>query len=167
MFFVNARAFIERIRNNRLQLVIQTRNKAGELELLELPGGRLELFEPILEGLKREVFEETGLKVTQVDGEETRIDTKGINHSFEVECIRPFCVYQTVKGPIDSTGMYFICSSEGELLEAGDDTKRVHWRDIEEIKEMLEENPLYFSDVDRAGLIYYFKHRFFSGAADS
>lgn len=52
MFFVNARAFIERIRNNRLQLVIQTRNKAGELELLELPGGRLELFEPILEGLK-------------------------------------------------------------------------------------------------------------------
>lgn len=157
MFFVNARAIVERTFNDELHIILQTRNKVGEPQTLELPGGRLELFEPILEGLKREVFEETGLKVVRVNGEETRIDTCGINPDFEVECIEPLCVYQTIKGPIDSMGMYFLCEAEGELLVNGDDTKNVHWKPVSEVKNMFEADPLQFSNVDRAGIMYYIK----------
>lgn len=53
MFYVNARAIIERKINNIIEVVIQTREKMNE-ESLELPGGRLDLYEPILDGLKRE-----------------------------------------------------------------------------------------------------------------
>ncbi|UNK16896.1 NUDIX hydrolase [Paenibacillus sp. N3/727] len=159
MFFVNARAFIERENNGVTELIIQTRVKPGEPEVLELPGGRLELFEPILDGLYREVFEETGLKVVRVEDQDTRIDTIGINAEFEVECVKPFCVYQTVNGPIDSMGMYFVCTVTGDLTENGDNTEKVHWRPVDDIRKLMNQDPMLFSNVDRAGLMYYLKHR--------
>jgi 8-oxo-dGTP pyrophosphatase MutT (NUDIX family) len=160
LFFVNARALIERINNGVTEIVLQTRAKPKEPEVLELPGGRLELFEPILDGLCREVFEETGLNVIGIEGAETRIDTWGINPDFEVECLQPFCVYQTIKGPFDSVGMYFICQVSGEIVENGDHTKKVHWKPVAEVRRLMSENPMQFSDVDRAGIMYYLKHRF-------
>ncbi|MCU6713002.1 NUDIX domain-containing protein [Paenibacillus sp. J5C_2022] len=158
MFYVNARAFIERENKGMTELVIQTRNKPNEVAI-ELPGGRLELYEPILDGLCREVSEETGLMVTEIEGRHKRIDTCGINTAFEVECLEPFCVYQTIKGPIDSVGMYFICRTEGKLLAVGDDTINIRWTPVQEIHQMMIEDPLQFSNVDRAGLLYYLKHR--------
>ncbi|MEJ8302723.1 NUDIX hydrolase [Saccharibacillus sacchari] len=161
MFYVNARAFIERENHGVTELVIQTRTKTDQ-ESLELPGGQLEPFESILDGLKREVFEETGLTVTEIQGSETRVDTVGINPAFEVECLAPYCVYQTIKGPVDSVGTYFIVKTEGELLKQGDDTANIRWVSVEEIERLMSEEPRQFSDVDRAGLIYYLKHRHFA-----
>lgn len=159
MFYVNARAFVERKENDITEIIIQTRNKINEISL-ELPGGRLELFEPILDGLKREVYEETGLTVIEVEGCHKRIDTRGINPNFEVECLEPYCVYQTIRGPVDSVGMYFICKVEGSLLEVGDDTIDIRWETTDEIYRLMKEDPRQFSNVDRAGLMYYLKHRF-------
>lgn len=159
MFYVNARAFIERCSKEKTSIIIQTRTKKNEAAL-ELPGGRLELYESIYDGLKREVFEETGLTITEIEGSQKRIDTCGINHNFEVECVEPYCVYQTIKGPVDSVGMYFICRAEGRLLIEGDDTANIRWISIEEVHQMMLDDPLQFSNVDRAGLQYYLQHRF-------
>ncbi|KAA8787107.1 8-oxo-dGTP diphosphatase [Paenibacillus sp. 4624] len=159
MFYVNARAIVERKGSDNTEIIIQTRNKKNE-ESIELPGGRLELFESILDGLRREVFEETGLTVIEVEGSQKRIDTRGINSDFEVECLEPYCVYQTIKGPVDSMGMYFICKVDGNLLETGDETTNIRWETVEEVYKLMIEDQKQFSDVDRAGLKYYLKHRF-------
>lgn len=158
MFYVNARAFVERDSKQGTELVIQSRNKPGQ-ECLELPGGRIELYEPIYQALIREVEEETGLKVTRIEGASKRIDTAGINPDFEVEVVEPFCAHQTTKGPIDSIGMYFICKAEGKLLEAGDESLNPAWVNVKHIASMMEQNPLQFSDIDRAALMFYLKHR--------
>lgn len=159
MFFVNARAIIERVVEDRTEIVIQVRNKPNEpTHQIELPGGRLEPYEPLLTALAREVKEETGLDITEVEGAHTRSDTSGMNPEFVVECIRPFAAYQTIKGPIDSVGYYFRCKAEGELLTSGDDTTGIRWIDVAELRSMFEQDPLQFTNVDRAGIQFYLMH---------
>jgi 8-oxo-dGTP diphosphatase len=157
MFFINSRAIIERINDNEKQIVIQTRSKPDEPFKIELPGGRIEPFESLIHALRREVREETGLEITEIEGEETRMDTAGINPEFVVECIKPFGAYQTIKGPIDSVGYYFRCKADGELLKSGDETTDIRWINIKELSDLIINTPLQFSNVDRAGIIYYLK----------
>ncbi|MFB9328905.1 NUDIX hydrolase [Paenibacillus aurantiacus] len=155
MFFVNSRAIIERTMNGSREIVVQTRNKPGEAAAIELPGGRIEPYESFVAALIREVKEETGLDVVEIEGEEMRVTTTGIDPGFEVECLRPYGVYQTLNGPFDSIGAYFRCKASGEMLASGDDTKNPRWVAVEELRRMMGEDPLQFSNVDRAGMLFY------------
>lgn len=155
---VNARALIEHNENGQVRLLIQVRNKPYEGSTrLELPGGRVEEFEPLVEALRREVREETGLELTEIAGLETRIVTGGADS--HVECLRPFAVYQTLLGPVDSLGVYFRCQAQGELLATGDETTKIRWMSIPELAVLLAEDPEQFSWVDRAGLAFYLEFR--------
>lgn len=158
MFLVNSRAIIERSLNGTMEIIIQTRNKPNGPQRIELPGGRIEQYESLVSALIREVKEETGLDVIEIEGEDTRIDTVGIDTNFEVECIQPFGAYQTIKGPFDSVGVYFRCKAQGELLKSGDETKNPRWITVNELEQLMNEDPLQFADVDRAGILFYLKH---------
>lgn len=159
MFYVNSRAIIERFKDGEPEIVIQRRTKTDSSYKFELPGGRIEPFESLVQALIREVKEETGLDVYEIEGNETRVDTIGINPEFEVECLKPFAAYQTVKGPVDSVGYYFRCKAKGELLEAGDETADIEWMKVRELLKLFVADPLDFSDVDRAGIKYYLKYK--------
>lgn len=161
MFFVNSRAIIEELNNEEIEIVIQTRAKPDSPLKIELPGGRIEPFESLIQALIREVKEETGLDVFEIEGYDARVDTIGINPEFEVECVRPFAAYQTIKGPIDSVGYYFRCKANGDLLETGDETLDIRWIKISDLNALFHKNPLDFSDVDRAGIKYYLKYQEF------
>jgi len=47
MFYVNARAIIERHTDEHVEIVIQNRIKPNEPITIELPGGRIEPFESL------------------------------------------------------------------------------------------------------------------------
>jgi hypothetical protein len=86
-----------------------------------------------------------------------------------VECLRPFAVYQTTRGPVDSMGVYFRCRAEGQPLAVGHDTQNVQWVPVQQVEEWLaaEWNPTpaavgtggTMSWVDRAGLLFYLRWR--------
>lgn len=155
---VNARALIERVNGEQVELLIQIRNKPYEGRTsIELPGGRVEEYESLVAALRREVREETGLELSFIDGMETRIETNGAHAN--VECLQTFAVYQTLRGPVDSMGVYFLCQAEGQLLDSGDETERPRWVPVSEIAQWLGDDPEQFSFVDRAGLVYYLKHK--------
>src|SRR5512146_3018457 len=113
--YVNARAIVEHDVGGISMILIQVRNKPYEGgKWLELPDGRVGEFESLVSALKREVVEETGLEVTFISGINTRLETRSADAN--VECIASFAVYQTLKGPVESMGVYFLCKAEGKLL---------------------------------------------------
>lgn len=154
MMYVNARAIIERNSSVGTEVIVQFRTKK-EQECFEFPGGRINLFESFFDALKREVIEETGLDIIEATGQDTYIKTDS-KYSFTVECFRPYAIYQTVKGPFDSLGVYFKCKSAGNISSVGDDTKDIKWISIDNLKELLSKEGM-FSDVDRAAALFYLK----------
>ena len=157
MIHVNVRGLLIRKYKDKIQLVIQLRKRKDEPEVYELPGGRINEYEKITDALRREVKEETGLKVTAIRNESDSIITSDneTESSFAVECISPFCAYQTIKGPVDSFGLYFMCEVEGEMLKEGDDTTDIHWADMEEINEIIDKHK--FSEIDLPAVLMFLR----------
>ncbi len=153
MIHVNVRALVIRETDNKKQLIIQLRQRKGEPEVYELPGGRINEYEKIVDGLKREVMEETGLTVKNIYGEQDSVITTG--NVFSMECIKPYAAYQTIKGPVDSFGIYFLCEAEGELLKKGDDTADVHWADTIELHKLISEKR--FSEIDLPAVLMFLR----------
>jgi 8-oxo-dGTP diphosphatase len=151
---VNARAIIERETPAGLEIVLQTRDKPHEGGTwLELPGGRVEEYESLLEALAREVREETGLTVTGIEGAGERVEAR--TAGTRVECLQPFAAYQTLAGPVDSVGVYFRCRAKGELLAVGHDAHGARWTPVSQVAAWMDEDPDRFSWVDLAGLRFY------------
>jgi 8-oxo-dGTP pyrophosphatase MutT (NUDIX family) len=155
---VNVRAVIERETPAGAEIILQIRNKPAEgSKCIELPGGRIEPYEPFAEALRREVREETGLELTCIRGLETRIEAPGIGTL--VESLAPLAVYQTLQGPVDSLGVYFVCQADGQLLDVGDDTEAIRWVPVQDVIRWLHEDVERFSWVDRAGLLFYLQSK--------
>ncbi|MBQ8846818.1 MAG: NUDIX domain-containing protein [Lachnospiraceae bacterium] len=153
MIHVNVRGLVVRQSENGKQLLIQLRKRAGEAESYELPGGRINEFEKMVDGLRREIMEETGLTVEMIQGEADSVVTTG--RSFSVECIKPYAAYQTIEGPVDSFGIYFLCEAEGEPQREGDDSGDVHWAGLTEVQKLIDEKRL--SEIDLPAVLMFLR----------
>lgn len=106
---------------------------------LEIPAGKVREYENIFDALRREVCEETGLRLTKIKGEveSTRLDVVGN----ETILFSPYCVTQNLSGAYSIILSTFLCEAEGELLERTDETENIHWMKCEELKEIVEQKP--------------------------
>jgi len=153
---VIARAIIERQTDEGTELLLQVRDREYGMNQMEFPGGKLEEFESIVDCVRREVLEETGLSVTKILDDTHR--TVMIGEVATTECLKPFCVYQTLEGPVDTLGFYFRCHAEGTLLEKGDGAHGHRWIAVTELTEMMQETPEVFMWGAQAALKFYLTH---------
>lgn len=153
MIHVNVRGLVVRESDNGKQLLIQLRKRAGEPEVYELPGGRINEYEKQVDGLRREIMEETGLQVKIIHGEQDAVITTG--RSFSMECMKPYASYQTIEGPVDSFGVYFLCTAEGEPQREGDDSRDVHWAELDEVQRLIDEKR--FSEIDLPAALMFLR----------
>lgn len=135
-------AIIEKTENGQKYILLQQRQKRDDKHtngMLEVAGGKIREYEDIFEALKREVYEETGLNVTRIYGEENCIDeqTGGVN----TICFNPFCVTQNLDGIYSIIMMTFICNVMGEPVGNTDETVNIHWAKLEEIEEIIDNSP--------------------------
>lgn len=133
-------AIIEKTENNERYILIQTRQKEDGNEtngMLEIPAGKIREYEDIFSALRREVLEETGLKITKVYGENDVISNQvgGVTTiSFE-----PYCVTQNLSGAYSIILNTFLCEAEGNLLNHTNETQNIRWEKISNVERLLKE----------------------------
>ena len=120
-------------------ILVQNRKKNngdGMDGLLEIPAGKVREYENIFEALRREVWEETGLRVTTICGEENSkfLDVDG-NKTI---IFSPYCVTQNLSGDYSIVLSTFLCEAEGELLERTDETENIRWMKRDALKEIVD-----------------------------
>ena len=136
-------AIIYKIENNDIFVVIQTRQKTGggeENGLIELPAGKIREYEDIQDALKREVFEETGLKVCEIYSDKSEITETDKTRDFETKNITPYYITQNLSGGYSIILMTFLCKATGVILDSTDETQNIEWVNILELRKMLQVN---------------------------
>lgn len=135
-------AIIEKVSNNKRYILIQDRSKNNddiETGMIEIPAGKIREYENIFDALRREVWEETGLNITEIVGEKEK--AVSANNGYETISYEPFCCTQNLSGGYSIILQTFICHAEGELLKQTNETINIHWELLSNIESLLERNP--------------------------
>ena len=107
--------------------------------MLEIPAGKIREYEDVFSALRREVWEESGLKITKIYGEDTSVSTQ--TGDVTTISFNPYCVTQNLSGAYSMILNTFLCEAEGNLIESTNETENVHWEKVSEIERLLRENP--------------------------
>lgn len=150
-------AIIRRKIHDEPYILIQTRNKANDKVtngLLEIPAGRVREYENIFSALRREVWEETGLTLTAIDGENLAFTSVSADNA--TICSHPLCINQNVSGAYSIILSVFLCEADGEPIPESDETCNVHWIKETELKALVENSPELFFFMSLNPLKEYF-----------
>lgn len=135
-------AIIEKTIEKEKYILVQVRRKedGGETNgMIEIPAGKIREYENIFEALRREVWEETGLTITKINGEDMAFS----NQVGEITTLSftPYCITQNMSGAYSIILNTFLCEAEGTLLEKTDETEDIHWMKVSDVKKLVEEEP--------------------------
>ena len=144
-------AIIEKVTDNEKYILVQTRQKEDGNEtngMLEIPAGKIREYEDIFSTLRREVWDETGLKITKIYGEGAAVWTQ--TGGVTTISFSPYCVTQNLSGAYSIILNTFLCEAEGDLIESTNETENVHWEKVSEIERLVSENPekIFFMHVN-------------------
>lgn len=155
-----ASGIIERTIDGVEYVLIQDRFKENapmEDGLIEIPGGKVREFENIYDCLRREIKEETGLEVIEIDGEDKAqiIEFNG----YRVISYTPFSSAQNIFGYYPIMVNVFVCRVRGELLIKSDESKNIRWVPMIELNEMLNKHESNFYPMHVAALKKYVNYK--------
>jgi 8-oxo-dGTP pyrophosphatase MutT (NUDIX family) len=120
-------------------VLLQRRDKAGEVVRgrLELPSGRWRAGETAEEALRREVLEETGLRVVEMLSPSPRRYHADPGRPFEV--LAPLVVSAGVEGAYPALHIAFVCVASGEPVARPGESADPRWYPLEELRGLLDD----------------------------
>jgi 8-oxo-dGTP pyrophosphatase MutT (NUDIX family) len=134
-------------------ILLQRRDSGGETVrgLLEIPGGRWRSGESPVACAIREVFEETGIQLTHVDGVE--IDAIDANRS--IASIRPLVVVAGVDGGFPAVHTVLVAKGSGTIVAEDGASADVRWWQIADVRDEMATNRSGFIPSSFAALTAY------------
>jgi 8-oxo-dGTP pyrophosphatase MutT (NUDIX family) len=128
-------------------ILIQERHKKdarSESGLIEIPAGKIRQFENIYDCLRREVWEETGLCLSSIEGED-EAELMEVN-GYRVLSYHPFASSQNLEGSYPIMVQVFICHvrDDAELIDESNESKNLRWVDFSELGNMLEDRKSFY-----------------------
>jgi ADP-ribose pyrophosphatase/8-oxo-dGTP diphosphatase len=154
-----AGGIIEKEVDGEVYILMQERYKGNVQEngWLEIPAGKIREFENIYDCLRREIFEETGLTVTYIQGEEEAVITE--HKGYKVLNYTPFSCSQNVDGEYPIMVQVFICRASGKELDESNESRNIRWVSINDLKDMLRDNEDSFYPMHISTLKKYLKSK--------
>ena len=152
-------AIVERTHNGETEILVQTRwmpqSDQEYSGTLEIPAGWIDRYENVYDALRREVLEETGLKVIEIfPNIKTKVHAPKNDGSF---AFQPFCCQQQIKGGKPWIGFVFICRVENrEPTPQAEEVKDVRWITKSDLKKICDETPAKIFTLQLGVLEYYF-----------
>lgn len=151
---------IERCVNGVDQILLQKRCKEDQLSeygLIEIPAGKIRAYENIFDCLRREIYEETGLEVQKILGEEESLIVE--ENGYKVLSYKPFACSQNIAGHYPIMVQVFLCSVNGTCVESSNESKHIEWREVESVKRALEKTQNLFYPMHIHTLKTYFAYK--------
>lgn len=130
---------IENILGGVKHILVQERYKDDaplEEGLIEIPAGKIREFENIYDCLRREIKEETGLEVVEIEGETSSMVFE--SNGYKVLSYEPFASSQNIEGTYPIMVQTFICKVRGDLVTSTNETRFLRWISMEELEYILE-----------------------------
>jgi len=153
---------VERERDGDTEVLLQTRWKPERdpvySGVLEIPAGGIKAYENIYAAARREVWEETGLRVT---GFYPDVHTPTYARQDD-DCFAfmPFCCQQQLKGGIPRIGVVFICRvEEAEAAPKPGEAREAFWVTVEALRDIVERQPERIFTLQVPVLNYYLQSR--------
>lgn len=151
-------AIIEREGNGEKEILLQTRWKPEKDPVysgtLEIPAGWIGTYENVFDALRREVLEETGLRVTKIKPD---IKTKTFSpRNDENFAFVPLCCQQQTKGGRPWIGFVFLCEVEDKSpVPQASEVRDIQWVKKSVLQTMIAETPEKFFTLQLGALEYY------------
>lgn len=156
-------AIIERDNGGVTELLLQTRWKPNSdpvySGMFEFPAGKLDLpFECVFDGLAREIYEETGLKLKTIKNDD-RTNVISSNKDDKIIGFRPFCCIQQLRNGAPWIGFIFVCEvHSGELITQISEAKDTRWVPKNEVEQMYRKSPERLFGFELPAWEYYFNN---------
>jgi 8-oxo-dGTP pyrophosphatase MutT (NUDIX family) len=139
-------ALLERSRNGKKQLYVQDRHKPtispNYVDMLEIPAGGIHPYENVFEAVRREVLEETGLKVVRFVDEESTVEMENRKGDSSI-AFRPYLCQQVLStnGGLPWYGFVFRCEVQGDININRNEVANPRWLYLDELTQFLESYP--------------------------
>ncbi len=155
-------AIVEREHQGEIEILLQTRWKPHSdpeySGTLEIPAGGAHAYENVYDAVRREVFEETGLRVTSFHPD---VRTN-IYRPRDDDCFAfvPFCCQQQLRGGIPRVGVVFVCHvHDEEPTPREGETRDIKWTKLSELCALVEEHPERVFTFQLPVLQFYLQHQ--------